>query len=73
MQKIQDIQKLVKDREEIIKILNEFSIEALKIEKKNNSYIVSLGGIDKILFTQNKLNIENKFKEDSPEINLLFK
>ncbi len=73
MQKIEDIHKLIKDREEILEILNLFSIDILKIEKKDTAYVVYMGGVNKILFQQNKLEVEEKLKEEFKEVNFIFK
>ncbi len=80
MNNLSDIVKLTKDREKILKILEAFNIDILKLEKKsaNNDkalmidYIIWLGGINKLLYQKNKIEIENALNESFLNRNIIF-
>ncbi len=59
MKSITDIKTLIKDREEILRILKAFNIDILKLENKYNSYIIWLGGINKLLYQKNKVEVDS--------------
>ena len=83
MQSLVDIQKLIQDRDAILKLLSMYKIEVLKIESKSTkansastkpmTYIISLGGINKILFEQNKNDVEEKLGIIFKNNNFIFK
>lgn len=80
MNNLSDIVKLTKDREKILKILEAFNVDILKLEKKsvNNDkalmidYIIWLGGINKLLYQKNKIEIENALNESFLNRNIIF-
>ena len=78
MNKVLDIVKLTKDREVILKILESFNIDILKLEsmsshdKAKHNYRIWLGGINKLLYQKNKIEIENALNESFLNRNIIF-
>lgn len=64
---------LAKDREDTISILKSFDIDILKLEKKNNYYIIWLGGINKLLYQKSKIDIETALNEGFLNRNITFR
>ncbi len=81
MNKLSEIVKLTKDREVILKILASFNIDMLKLENKSTNndkdlvinYIIWLGGINKLLYQKNKIEIENALNESFLNRNITFR
>ncbi len=73
MQELSYIKMLAKDREDTISILKSFDIDILKLEKKNNYYIIWLGGINKLLYQKSKIDIETALNEGFLNRNITFR
>ncbi len=73
MQGLLDLKTLTEDRKEILKILKSFKIDILKLEKKNNDYIIWLGGINKLLYQKNKIELETILEKSFSDSDKAFK